>query len=126
MPPPLEVALDGLKILLVEDAPLVAEDLASQLRAHGALVTGPFFRLADAMAAAPHPFDVALLDVDLDRERVWSLAEALEEAGTPFVLTTGFSGPATWPSGFADQVIVNKPYDLKLLRAAISLAIGSR
>jgi chemotaxis family two-component system sensor kinase Cph1 len=123
MAPRAEIALDGLKILLVEDAPLVAEDLAMQLRALGGVVTGPFFRLADAMAAAPHAHDVALLDVDLDRERVWDLADALRNAGTPFVLTTGFSGSATWPARFVDQVPVTKPYDLKVLRGAISRAV---
>lgn len=123
-PPPEAGVLDlsALRILVVEDAPLVAQDLALQLMAAGAVVIGPFFRLAEGLAGAAAELDFALIDVDLDNEPVWPLARQLQTRGVPFLLTTGFSSKASWPEGFADCDVIYKPYEIGVLRAAVTRA----
>jgi chemotaxis family two-component system sensor kinase Cph1 len=116
--------LKGLRVLVVEDGALVAADLASWLSASGAIVVGPYNTLPEAFAAALGNFDVALLDVDINGEPVWALATALHERGVPFILTTGFSGKIVRPAEFANTVIVNKPYELSQLHAAISAVLA--
>ena len=119
------VRLDGLRILVVEDAALVAEDLALWLDAAGARVLGPCTTLAEAIAAvARETLDLALLDVDVGGEPVWRLAGVLFARGVPFVLTTGFSDEIERPPEFADALIVNKPYEFGQLYAAIGVALG--
>ena len=121
---PLE-RLDGLRILVVEDAALIAEDLAVWLTAAGATVLGPCTTLPEAIAtAAREAMDLALLDVDVHGEPVWRLASMLRTRRVPFVLTTGFSDEIERPPEFADALMVNKPYEFGQLYTAIGAALG--
>ena len=121
------VRLDGLRILVVEDAALVAEDLAAGLAAAGAKVLGPYISLPEAIATAGHEaMDLALLDVDVDGEPVWRLAGILRARRVPFILTTGFSNEIERPPEFADALIVNKPYEFGDVCDAIGAVLGRR
>lgn len=119
-----ESDLEGLRVLVVEDAALVAEDLAGWLRSAGASVIGPFFTLHEAKAAAGGEIDLALLDIDVDGEPIWNLASDLRARGTPFVLTTGFSPDTERPPEFANSLVVNKPYQTGHLHAALRRPAG--
>ncbi len=116
--------LSGLRVLVVEDGALIAEDLTEWLSAAGASVVGPCGTLREAAEASRTKIDIALLDVDVDGEPVWSLATDLRARGVPFILTTGFSTEIERPSEFLDSLIVNKPYDLSRLQLAISTSLG--
>ena len=121
---PLE-RLDGLRILVVEDAALIAEDLAVWLTAAGAAVLGSCTTLPEAIAtAAREAMDLALLDVDVHGEPVWRLASMLRARRVPFVLTTGFSEDIERPPEFADALMVNKPYEFGQLYTAIGATLG--
>ena len=85
-------------ILLVEDEYLIAWALQDELQGSGAHVIGPAASVEDALALlASEPVDGAILDVSLDREKVFPVAEALSERGIPFVFATGYSDlPPEW------------------------------
>ncbi|MDH6268491.1 hypothetical protein M2360_003897 [Rhizobium sp. SG_E_25_P2] len=84
--------LSGTLILVVEDDYFVAAEAEAQLREGGAEILGPSTSVAFAMALlegrqAP---SAALLDVRLDEETVFPLAEALASRGIPYVFMTGY------------------------------------
>lgn len=82
--------LAGLRILVVEDEPLVAmliEDLLLEL---GCTVVGPAATVAQALALADTRLDGALLDVNLGAEQSYPVADKLAADGVPFAFVTGY------------------------------------
>ncbi len=83
--------LQGLQILVVEDEFLLALEVEATLIGFGCAVVGPFAKLAKAMhAARGTPLDSAVLDINLNGEMVYPLAELLDTQGVPFVFLTGY------------------------------------
>ena len=109
-------ALRGRRILVVEDDPLIAMELADLLAAGGAEPVGPAptVRAALAALAEGHP-EVAVLDLNLRGERSTPVAAALREAGVPFVLTTGYVRSQIEEPELAEAPLVPKPVDRRLL-----------
>ncbi len=86
-----ELGLEGLQILVVEDEFLLALEVEATLIGFGCAVVGPFAKLAKAMRAARGtPLDSAVLDINLNGEMVYPLAELLDTQGVPFVFLTGY------------------------------------
>ncbi len=79
----------GLRVLLVEDEGLVALLIEEMLADLGHEVIGPFARLNKAMEAAQREqFDIAILDVNLDGEDTYDMADALAARNIPFIFST--------------------------------------
>ena len=93
-------ALQGLKVLVLEDETLVSMMVEDMLLDLGCQIVGPFARLDQAITfvSGTDEIDLALLDVNLAGERSFPVAELLRERGTPFVFTTGYD-----ESGMPDQ-----------------------
>jgi len=121
------INLSGLKVLLVEDNPIVAMDVAEIIVTAGGSLSGPYLGLEESMAAvARDTFDVALLDVDLGGVFVWPLAQAIKARDIPIVFTTGFSDAGLWPGEFIGATTIHKPYDHhRLLRKLQRATSGS-
>ncbi len=92
------------------------EDLVDEL---GFEPVGPAFRLSEALAmAAAGGFDAAILDVNLNEERSFAVADYLAERGIPFLFATGYAeGGVEW-SGEAK--VIAKPYGRDQLRRALA------
>ena len=118
-------ALAGLRILVVEDSPIVATQIEDDLVEAGLTVIGPFAHLAPAIdAATKQPIDAAVLDVNLHGDFVFPLTELLAARGVPFVLATGYGDPAVLPSALRNRPKLLKPYDRhQLLRAIADLEV---
>lgn len=83
--------LQGLRVLVVEDEALVAMMIEDFLSDAGCAVLGPAATVAEAMELLRrHAIDAATLDINLGTEEVRPVAEALEAAGTPFILLSGY------------------------------------
>lgn len=82
----------GRRILLVEDEYLIAEEMASALKANGADVLGPVPCVEDALhlVATTRDLDGAVLDVNLQGEFAYPIADALQHRGIPIVFVTGY------------------------------------
>jgi DNA-binding response OmpR family regulator len=103
-------SLAGQYILIVEDEYFIAADLARALEAEGATILGPFCDLVLAMKAArENHIDLALLDVNLNGERCYSVAELLEDRAVPFLFLTGYDR-ATLPERFRSVPRLTKPF----------------
>ncbi len=108
-----------LRILLVEDEPLVAMAIEDSLETQNVGVVGPAGTVAEALALiAQGGIDAALLDVTLRGERVDAVADALSVQGIPFLFTTGH-GAAGLPTAHGDRPVLSKPFRESELNDAI-------
>ena len=100
MSAPSSSILQGRRVLVVEDRYLIANELAQEVQALGGQVVGPCPSVAQAKALiANQQIDIALLDVNLDGEFVYPVAQALESKGVPMIFLTGYDEavlPAEW------------------------------
>ena len=115
--------MKGLRVLIVEDEFLLAMSLEDDLASVGCASVGPFSNLASATEAARREeFDLAILDVNLNGEAIFPLADELLSRGKPFVLVTGY-GAASLPDRFRALPRLPKPYDLANLVREIGRAV---
>ena len=67
-------------------------------------------RVNEALAAAQREeFDLAILDVHLNGQAVFPVADALIERGIPFVFATGY-GERGLPEQYRNRPILQKPF----------------
>lgn len=108
----------GLQILVVEDEFLVALEVEAALECMGCNIVGPFAKLGKAVEAARKAaIDGAVLDINLNGEMVYPLAELLERQSIPFVFITGYTA-ADLPERFRAFRRLQKPLDPNALRNA--------
>ena len=82
--------LAGLKLLLVEDEALVAMELEELISSLGGEPVGPFGRVADALEALRRErVNGAILDVRLDGDTTFQIADVLLQAANPILFVTG-------------------------------------
>ncbi len=91
---PVNAPLSGLRILVLDDEPMIALDIGMALEDAGAHVVGPYREAVDALARlSAHDADVridgAILDVDLGDHICDPVAGQLTASGIPFVFHTG-------------------------------------
>ncbi len=112
-------------ILIVEDEPLIAMMLEDFLETLGHEVAANCDNVADALGHVETcAFDVAILDVRLkDGEQVWPVADALADAGLPFVIATGGHVEPP-PARHAAVPVLAKPYTIDAIGPALATALG--
>ena len=112
-------SLRGARVLIVEDAVLLALELETGLSDAGATIIGPAYELEEAMALLDQPIDAAVLDANLNGQSVKPVAEALLARGVPFVFATGYGEVDGAPGDFGAPVI-RKPYDVTQVAFAVA------
>jgi CheY-like chemotaxis protein len=112
--------LAGQNILIVEDEYFIAQDMADAIRGAGATVVGPVATREQALAllASGAPLDAAVLDINLQGDVVYPVAEALRVRGVPFVFATGYDRP-TIAAEYRDVPCWGKPFDYAALVDAL-------
>ena len=109
--------LAGLNILVVEDEFLIASDIESTLIDLGCTVVGPVPTVAEALlAVGKGRIDGAILDVNVDGEFVYPVADVLRERGVPIVFATGY-GDSVLDERYRDVPTLAKPFNQKRLSA---------
>lgn len=118
--------LEGLRILVVEDESIISfllEDMLVNLGCdevhHAGSVASALSRIGD------EPPDLAVLDVNLAGEPAYPIAEALSELRVPFVFATGY-GASGLPRDWASHPVVQKPFTIGGLEAALHAALAAR
>jgi len=107
--------LSGNRVLLVEDEALVAMVMRDMLVELGFCVIGPYNRSAEAEAAArTEDVDAAVLDINLDGEMAYSVADMLAARKIPFVFVTGYGAESIEPR-FAHIPVLQKPIERQVL-----------
>jgi CheY-like chemotaxis protein len=114
--------LSGLRVLVVEDEPLVAmlaEEMLADLGHRAAAIR---HGLKDGLAAiGSEPFDLAFLDVSLGNTLSFPIADAAIERGIPVLFVTGFGREHM--EQLAGACVLQKPYSSAELQQAILKAL---
>jgi CheY-like chemotaxis protein len=119
--------LAGKRLLVVDDEPMLAMDVADHLQFHGAQVAAVnSLEEAAAILASGAALDGAILDIQLGDEEVWPVAEALERTGTPFLFLSATFGLRPLPGEFADKPFLPKPLDGERLKQTLSSLLAGR
>ena len=109
----------GKRLLIVEDEYLVADEARRSLGKLGAEVVGPVSNVAEGMELVQiGGVDAAILDVQLDGEVVFPLADLLENLSIPFVFATG-ADPSIVAGRYSAYVICEKPMHLDSIAKAL-------
>jgi CheY-like chemotaxis protein len=115
--------LEGKRILVIEDEPLVSMEMESDLEAAGCDVIGPAATLDEAKTLVEDSdYDAALLDVNLKGQPVDELATLLTKKNCPFAFVTGYGRDAL-PSGFRGAVVLGKPFSSDQLLATAEVVL---
>jgi PAS domain S-box-containing protein len=110
------ISISGNRVMIVEDEALVAMVVTESLTTLGCSVVGPFSRCSDALAAIEaDEIDAAILDVNLDGEMVYPLADLLTERGVPFIFVTGY-GSESIDDRFTHIPVIQKPVERHVLQ----------
>ena len=118
-------SISGKRFLVVEDEFLILLDIQGTLEAAGAKSVIAASRVEDALNAIADSektgelFDIAILDLKLDRESSAPIAERLASAGVPFVFLTGAPTDVELARQFGSAPIVGKPFDATTLMTAL-------
>ncbi len=116
--------LDGARVLLLEDEFLIALDAEQILQELGAREVETTSTLSEAEERARvGRYDVALLDVNVNGEMSFSLAETLRSRGVPVVFATGYELKERALPDIDPALCVSKPYTSERLRQALRAAL---
>ena len=117
-------SLSGLRVLVVEDEPLVAmlaEEMLADLGHRAAAIK---HGLKDGLAAiGSDAFDLAFLDVSLGGNLSFPIADIAAERGIPVLFATGYGREHM--EQLAGQCVLQKPYSSMELEQAILKALES-
>lgn len=100
------------RLLVVEDDFLIARDLAEAFQALGADVLGPVASVDDALDLLDDTdrIDGAVLDLNLQGEMSYPVADALLARGVPVAFTTGYD-QSVIPPRYAGVPRCEKPVE---------------
>jgi CheY-like chemotaxis protein len=117
-------SLQGCRVLVVEDEVMLAYDLHRALEDAGACVLGPVQSVDGALALLRQEQDVhgAVLDINLNGQMVFPVADALSLRGIPFVFATGYQKEIL-PSHYRFVTRCEKPVSMSAVADAIGAAM---
>jgi DNA-binding NtrC family response regulator len=110
-----DTPLRGCRVLVAEDEYFLADDLERALRQRGAHVVGPCSEFDDAfLQAARDHFDAAIIDINLQGEKAFPVADALTLHRIPFVFCSGYNANVV-SERFRDIDLWQEPFDVAAL-----------
>lgn len=111
-----------LRVLVVEDEGLVAMLIEDMLTELGHTVAGVASRMSDAIDLVQNEtLDWAVLDVNLEGQPSYPVADVLRERGVPFAFATGY-GTSGVDTKYRGTPLLAKPFMMADLEKLISAA----
>lgn len=113
--------LSGKRVLIIEDEFLISMDLEESLRQHGVVIVGPAATLGQALLLAGTTCapDCGLLDINLQGDMAFPVADALAQRSVPFMFLTGYE-EVVIPTRYDDVPRYKKPFNHAAVMAALS------
>lgn len=97
-------------ILIVDDEPFIALDLAMAVEDAGCLVVGPAGSVREALGLLEASrVTAAILDVNLSDGDVTPVVDALVARGVPLIFQTGVGLPPSLKARYPDLLVYAKP-----------------
>lgn len=108
------------RILVVEDEVMVAWALEDMLANLGYSVVGPAARVDEALSLIENgSVDAAVLDINLNGEKSYPVADALVARGVPFIFSTGYNKTSVHKD-YAEYTTLQKPLEGSTLEKALA------
>jgi len=108
------------RILLVEDEYLIRMLLEDMVADLGHNVIAAVGTIAEARAlASTGDFHAAILDVNVDGEKIFPVADILTERGLPFAFLTGY-GENSLPDAYRGRPALLKPFQVAQLESTLN------
>ncbi len=112
-------ALQGLRVLIVEDETLVAMLIEEYLIEFGCAVAYSARRVAKGLQSLEDlEIDAAVLDVNVAGESVSPIAEMLDERNIPFIFASGYGARGVEPR-WTGRPVLQKPFSARELQLAL-------
>jgi CheY-like chemotaxis protein len=114
----------GKRVLVVEDEAMIAAMIMEWLEELGCTPLGPAARLSEGFALArAESFDAAVLDVNLNSEPIYALADYLRARGIPIVFATGYGEGVG--NRASNAPVLEKPFTADQLTRALAAALSA-
>jgi CheY-like chemotaxis protein len=108
------------RLLIVEDEYLIRLLLEDMLTEFGCSIAAVAATLEEGKKAAETAaVDLAILDVNIDGQQVFPIADILKRRGLPFIFITGY-GARGLPNGYRDMPTLQKPFQMEDLKATLT------
>ncbi|WP_037075391.1 response regulator [Rhizobium mesoamericanum] len=105
--------MPDVRILIVEDEFLIAADLARTLRNEGYGIAGPVASVSEALMLIDEgAVNAAVLDIHLNNEHSYPVADQLAHHRIPFLFLTCYA-EADLPERFRDRPLISKLADVQ-------------
>jgi CheY-like chemotaxis protein len=108
------------RVFVVEDEYLIRmllEDMLADIGYEVAAAAGSLAEAADL--ANSTELDLAILDVNIDGEEVFPVADILAARGKPFVFVTGYGGGGL-PDPYRGRPTLQKPFQIEDLKSTLA------
>jgi CheY-like chemotaxis protein len=113
------------RVLVVEDEYLIRMLLEDMLADLGYGVAAAVGTVAEASALATSgDFNVAILDVNLDGQEIFPVADILAGRSLPFVFVTGY-GERSLPDRYRDRPALQKPFQVEQLSTTLATMLAA-
>jgi signal transduction histidine kinase/CheY-like chemotaxis protein len=124
--PHIRAPLEGLRLLVIEDEPLIGLDFTDMLEKAGAQVGHPIGSEREALQVIDSGhFDGALLDANLHGRSANKIAAALTRRNVPFIFITGY-GRQGLPASYGQVPVLAKPVSAQQLLDAVAVLVTRR
>jgi DNA-binding response OmpR family regulator len=120
----ISIGVPAVRILIVEDEPLIALDLQAIVEGEGHEVVAMHNSVAGARGSLSCPPDFALLDIDVKDGKSFDLASELEARRIPFAFVSG-SRQAEVPDHLRAARFIPKPYRDQAIIGSLPVACGT-
>ena len=121
----LAAALAGRHILVVEDEPFIAFDIADAIESAGGLVVGPATSVREALTLiAEEPVEAAILDVNLPDGDVGPVIACLADRSAAMVVHTGAGLVPELASRYPSLRVFFKPTPPPVLASALAATLA--
>jgi CheY-like chemotaxis protein len=117
--------LSNRKVLVVEDEMLIAMLIEDMLDEFGCKLVGPATSVPRALdLISKEQVEVAVLDLNLDGQDTYAIADALQRKKVPFIFATGY-GSTGLRKEYGNLPVLQKPFQTKDLETALAQALAS-
>jgi DNA-binding NtrC family response regulator len=118
--------LSGCRVLVVEDEAMVSWLLEDMLAGLGCEVVGPAARVDQAlMMIDAAVIDAAVLDVNLNGQKSYPVADMLAARGVPFTFSTGYKKDSL-PISYQRFPILQKPFHRSTLANTLAKLLSRK
>ena len=115
--------LSNCKVLVVEDEMMIAMLIEDMLDEFGCKTVGPATNVPRALELiSMEQMEVAVLDLNLDGNDTYAIADALRQKCVPFIFATGY-GSTGVRDQYRDRPVLQKPFQSRDLESALKEAL---